>query len=225
MKTVFPLLMATVLTLAAGLEFSEPLKEIHAPVDAAKVTAEFTFSNTGDKPVTIRKYDSGCSCLGLRVKGGKLRYAPGESGLLQADFELGNYIGTVEKAIAVWLDDDAESQPSLRLTVRVHIPVLVALDPKTLHWDLGGKAAPKTIRITMNDERPIHVTAVSSSSPAFKTELKTLEKGKVYEVIVTPAATDTPGLAILRIETDSASPKLRLQQAFAVVRKAISPQP
>jgi hypothetical protein len=225
MKTVFPIWLATVLAVSAGLEFSETLQEIHAPVDAAKVTAEFSFSNAGEEPVTIRKYDSGCSCMGLRVKDGKLRYAPGESGLLQADFELGNFSGTVDKVIAVWLDDDAESEPSLRLTVRVHIPVLVALDPKTLHWDLAGDAAPKTIRITMNDERPTHVTAVSSSSPAFKPELKTIEKGKVYEVVVTPATIDTPGLGILRIETDSESPKLRLQQAFAVVRKPAAARP
>lgn len=225
MKTIFPFWLATVLALSAALEFPEPLKEIHAPLDAAKVTAEFSFSNTGDKPVTIRKYDSGCSCMGLRVKDGKLRYAPGESGLLQADFELGNYIGTVDKAIAIWLDDDPTAQPSLKLTVRVHIPVLVALDPKTLHWDLGGDAAPKTIRVTMNGERPTHVTSVSSSSAAFKPELKTIEEGKVYEVTVTPAAIDTPGLAILRIETDSESPKLRLQQAFAVVRKPVSTRP
>lgn len=225
MKTIFPFWLATVLALSAGLEFPERLKELHAPVDAAKVTAEFNFSNTGDKPVTIRKYDSGCSCMGLRVKDGKLRYASGESGLLQADFELGNYTGTVDKVIAIWLDDDPASQPSLKLTVRVHIPVLIALDPKTLQWDLGGDAAPKTIRITMNDERPTHVTAVSSSSPAFQPELKTIEKGKVYEVVVTPASIDTPGLGILRIETDSASPKFRLQQAFAVVRKPVSTRP
>ena len=225
MKTILPLWLATALALSAGLEFPETLDEIHAPADAAKVTAEFTFSNAGDKPVTIRKYDSGCSCMGLRVKDGKLRYAPGESGLLQADFELGNYSGTVDKTIAIWVDDDSESQPSLKLTVRVHIPVLVAVEPKTLHWDLGGAAAPKTIRITMNDERPTHVTAVSRSSPAFKPELKTIEQGKVYEVVVTPSTIDTPGLGILRIETDSESPKQRLQQAFAVVRKPVSARP
>jgi hypothetical protein len=113
----------------------------------------------------------------------------------------------------------------LKLTVRVHIPVLIALDPKTLHWDLGGDAAPKTIRVTMNGERPTHVTSVSSSSAAFKPELKTIEEGKVYEVTVTPAAIDTPGLGIVRIETDSASPKFRLQQAFAVVRKPVPTRP
>jgi len=204
---------------SAGLEFSETLREIRAPVDVSKVTAEFTFTNGGDKPVSIRKYDSGCSCIGLRVKDGKLSYAPGESGLLQADFELGNYSGSVDKVIALWLDNDPDSQPSHRLTVRVHIPVIVELEPKTLKWALDGDLAPQTIHIRIHDERAIRVTAVTSSSPAFKPVLKTIEEGKRYELVVTPAKTDTPGLGILRIETDSESPKHRLQQAFAVIRK------
>jgi hypothetical protein len=40
-----------------------------------------------------------------------------------------------------------------------------------------------------------------------------------YEVWVTPTQTSSPGLGIVRIETDSESPKQRLHQAFAVVRR------
>jgi hypothetical protein len=71
----------------------------------------------------------------------------------------------------------------------------------------------------MNETSPIRVTGVSSSSPAFKPELKTLEEGKSYELVVTPTTIQTPGLGILRIETDSANAKHRFHQAFAVVRK------
>jgi len=101
----------------------------------------------------------------------------------------------------------------------VHIPVMVVVEPKTVSWQIGGEATPQKIRITMNDERPVHVTAVTSSSPAFSTQLKTLEDGRLYELVVTPNKIGTPGMGILRIETDAALEKNRLQQAFAVVRK------
>jgi hypothetical protein len=204
---------------AAGLDFAQTLKEIHAPADVDKVTAEFEFTNRGGKPVRVVKYDAACSCMSVTIKDAKLKYAPGESGVIRAVFEMGNFSGTVDKVVALWLDEDPPDKPSLALTVRVHIPVLVSLDPKTLKWELGGDASPQTIRITMNDTKPIRVTGVNSSSPAFKAELKTIDEGKIYELVVTPTAIQTPGLGVLRVETDSVNAKHRMQQAFAVVRK------
>jgi len=221
MKTILWSWLVMVAAASAELVFTKTLTEIHAPVDASKVTASFEFTNRGDQPVTIRKYDSGCSCMGLRVKDGKLRYEPGESGLLLADFEIGNFAGSVDKIVSLWLDDDPSDEPSIKLTVRVHIPVLVALDPKTIEWSLDGDAGAKSIHVTMNDTRPTRITAVTSSSPLFEPQFKTIEEGKRYEIIVKPTGVDRPGLGILRIETDSTSDKQRLQQAFAVIRKPL----
>lgn len=205
--------------LAAGLDFPRTFVEIHAPADASSVTADFEFTNRGDKPVSVSKYDAACSCMAVQIKDGKLRYAPGESGLIRAVFEMGNFSGTVDKVVALWLDGDPPEKPSLQLTVRVHIPVLVLLEPKTLKWELGGTPEPQTIRITIQNPQPVHLKNITSSSAAFRHELKTIETGKRYELIVTPTEIGTPGLAILRIETDAASEKHRIQQAFAVVRK------
>jgi hypothetical protein len=60
---------------------------------------------------------------------------------------------------------------------------------------------------------------VNSSSPAFKHELKTVEEGKSYELIITPTVMSSPGMGIMRIETDCQIEKHKLQQAFAVVRR------
>lgn len=210
---------------AAGLEFAQKLQEIHAPADVDKVTADFAFTNRSDKPVRVAKYDAACSCMAVTIGEGKFDYQPGESGVIRAVFEMGNFSGTVDKVVAIWLDDDPSDKPSVSLTVRVHIPVLVALEPKTLTWALNGEATPQTIRITMNDSKPIRVTGVSSSLPEFKPVLKTIEEGKSYELVVTPEDVKSPGLGILRIETDSTNVKHKSHQAFAVVRKPTAPKP
>ncbi|MDP3848871.1 MAG: DUF1573 domain-containing protein [Luteolibacter sp.] len=204
---------------AAGLDFPHTLKEIHAPADAKTITADFEFTNLSDKAVRVVKYDAACSCMAVKIKGGKLRYGPGESGLVRADFEMGNFSGTVDKVVSLWLDGDPADKPSVTLTVRVHIPVLVMLEPKTLKWELHGGKDAQRIRITMNDVKPIRVTAISSSSPAFHPELKTIEEGKHYELVITPTEVDSPGLGIFRIETDCVVERHRIQQAFGVVRK------
>lgn len=204
---------------AAGLEFSQPVKDVNAPADATAVTESFEFKNLGDKPVTIAKADPTCSCLKIEISDGKLNYAPGESGVVRVTFEVGNFSGVVDKMVAIWLDGDPPDKPSRSVTVRVHIPVLVAIEPKTVKWELGGQAEPKTIQIRMAEGQTIHVTGVKSSSELFATEIKTLEEGKKYDLIVTPNATKAPGLGVIRIETDCAISKHRTQQAFAVVSK------
>jgi len=61
-----------VIVQAAGLDFPEIRKEIHAPPDVNVVTSEFDFTNHSDKTVTIVKYDAACSCMAVSIKGGKL---------------------------------------------------------------------------------------------------------------------------------------------------------
>ena len=222
------LLIAIWLTLAAfahatGLEFEQLVTEVSAPADATTVTADFKFTNKSDKPVTISKSDPGCSCLKVQVAEGKLRYAPGESGLIRTTFEMGNFSGTVDKMVALWLDDAPDTSPTMRLTVRVHIPVIVSVESepgkKTLQWEIGGKLEPQVIHIVMAEGHTIHVTGVTASSHAFGHTLKTIEDGKKYDLIVTPLEIDMPGMSVIRIETDCPIPKHRTQQAFAVLRK------
>ncbi len=212
------LLLFPALVHAAGLEFKELIVNQAAAVDATIVTTDFPFTNTTDKPVTITKSDPGCTCLKVEVSGGKLSYQPGESGVVRTTFDVGNSTGDVEKGVAIWLDDDPKTKPSVFLKVNFHIPVLVAMEPKTLSWTIGGEAEPKTIHIKIAEGSTINILDVKAKD-TFKTELKTIDKGHEYELLVTPKSTAGPDLGVIRIETDSRVAKQKTQQAFAVVRK------
>lgn len=207
---------------AAGLTFQSLEQEVTAPADAATVTIDFPFKNETAGPVAIQKYDAGCSCISVQISDGKLRYEPGESGVVRAVFSTGNYMGTIERAVAIWLDSDSPTgQPSNHLKVRVHIPALVEMEPRTLKWDVGAQAEPQTITIMMRDKEPIRVLSVSSTLDTLVHELKVIEEGRHYELVVTPQATDVAGLGILRVETDCKVPRFRVSQAFAVVRNPV----
>ncbi len=212
-------LALAVLIHASSLDFVEMSKEIDAPVDVTSVTADFEFTNKSSNPVSIIKSDPGCSCVAVQVSGGKFRYEPGESGMIRATFDMTNFSGSVDKVVAIWLDKDPLEKPSTLLNLKINIPVLVDLEPKTLKWDVGGKVEPKTIDISMMEGQKIHVTSVKSSSDSFVCELKTIEAGKRYQVLVTPIQTGMAGMGVLRIETDCKTKKHQVQQAFAVVRK------
>lgn len=220
MKFACCILLALMALVQAGLDFPATLKEVHAPADAKIVTAEFEFTNRTEKLITVAKVNPTCSCIAVKIKDGKLQYAPGESGLIRTEFDMGTFTGTVDKVVAIWLDNDPEEKPSLALTVRVHIPVLIQLEPKTVKWEIGGKGEPQMIRITMNHTNPIRIIDAKSSSEDFKLEIKPIEEAKSYDLIVTPMNLASAGLAVLRIETDCEFPKYRIQQAFGIIRKA-----
>jgi hypothetical protein len=159
-----------------------------------------------------------CSCLDVKVSGGKLTYAPGEQGVIRATFELGNLTGEVEKIVLLFLAGDPEDKPSHTLTVRVRIPVLVNLSQKTLQWEVGGKPDPQKIDIEMTHSKPIRIVSTQCSAEGFKLELKVIEEGRRYELWVTPAATTEPGLGLIRLETDCEIPRHKIHQAFAAIR-------
>ncbi len=213
------LLMFPVLAHAAGLEFKELTKSQNAGADAKVVTTDYSFTNTSKKPVTITKSDPGCTCLAVEISGGKMTYEPGESGVIRTTFDVGNNTGDVEKGVGIWVDSDSlEKPPSLYLKLNIHIPVLVNLEPKTLAWEIGGSPDPKTIHIKIAEGSNIQILNIKAKE-SFHCDLKTVEKGRSYDLVVTPKSVSGPDLGVIRIETDSRIAKQKVQQAFAVVRK------
>lgn len=208
-----------------SLTFPEKLKELKAAADVTELVVDFPFTNQTDKPIEIKKFDAECSCMSAGVSGGKLRYEPGESGVIRGKFDMANFFGTVEKQISVWVEDDRENAPSIRLTVKVEIPEVVKLEPKTLSWTIGEEGKPKTVTVTVEGSEPVHVKSVTNSNAAFRHELKTLEDGKRYEVVITPADTNVAALGIFKITTDCALVRHREKQAYATVRRPSPEKP
>lgn len=218
MKLLPLIFLALCATLQAGdLKFEKDIQEANVELKQTTVTSEFKFSNKGSKEIKILKVDPSCTCVTVELLNGKTTYAAGESGVMRATFKIDNTQGVTDKNILIWLSGDPEEKPSSQVTFRIHIPVAIALEPKTLNWDINAKPEPKSIRVNMNYEKPVHVTAVKSSSENFTTEIVTVEEGKTYDVRITPKSTASIGLGMIAIETDIEIEKYRSQQGFARV--------
>ncbi len=203
----------------AELTFEHTLQEVNADLEAKTVTSDYKFTNTGNESATIMTADGGCSCMKVEIAEGKLTYAPGETGILRATFEIGSFQGTVDRAIHVRMKDDPVEKPSYMVALRIHVPVIISLTPKTLKWKIGEENTPKNIRVDMDYKNPIHISSISSSNPDFVVELVTITEGKTYDVKVTPKNLDAAGLTIIKMMTDVDIERHRLQQGFATVRK------
>jgi len=221
MKILSPIIfLISSLNLFAELKFDTPVIKAEADHKTKTITREYRFKNISTKTVTITQADAGCSCLAAEVANGKLEYAAGEEGVLRATFEIGNLQGLVEKTIHIWLKGDAEESPSTSVQLQVYIPIIINLAPKTVNWVSGEDVAPKLIEVKIEHDKPVHVTKTESSSEMFSTKILTVEKGKHYQIEVTPKGADQVGLSIIRIETDLDVESQRIQQGFAVIRKA-----
>lgn len=189
---------------AAGLTFPAALKDLPAPEQAGEVTVDFPFSNESAAPAVIRRLLPSCHCLEAEIVGGKLRYAPGETGMVRARWKFTALTATAEERVALWLDGDPETAPSASLTVRLVLPDLLKIEPRNLAWAIGEAPAPKTIRIRVEAKENVNLTKLELSQEKFRYTLRTLAEGREYEIEVRPLDTAAASFATLRVETDSA---------------------
>lgn len=209
----------------AGLTFAKTTEEVTVAADASHALVDFHFANKTHRVLTISRVEKNCSCAEVQVSDGKLSYQPGEQGVIRARYELGNLSGRVEKPLTLWLVGDPENAPSHTLTSCLIIPVLVEMSGRTLQWVPGSPPSPAKIDLRIVHSEPIRVLTASASSDAFKIELKPVEEGRHYELWVTPVDTKSPGMAFIRMETDSRIPRWKTLQAFATVRSSAETTP
>jgi hypothetical protein len=213
--------LAGCLPLAAGvLKFEATAKEITVATDQKSATVDFPFKNESASDVVIEKHDSDCPCAAVGVKDSKLAYKPGESGTIRIVFNLGKVPETADKFVSIHLKGDRADHPSIKLTTRIVVPVVVELEPRSVIWEVGDKLEPKTVTVTMNDREPVKILSMTSSNPRFKPELKTIEEGKRYEVVITPISTEEVGMGVLQVETDSKSDSRRSHPVYLLVRQS-----
>jgi hypothetical protein len=198
-----------------GLRFERTVVAVEVAADAREAVTDFPFTNGGGKVVTIREVEKDCDCAEVQISNGKLSYAPGEAGIIRARFRLDNLVGTVEKSFQLFLEGDRPDQPTHLLVARIQIPVLIELSAKTVDWTVGGKPEPRTVEVRVTHDQPIHLRNAVSSRDDLRVTLKTVEDGRRYELLLEPSAVDQPGLALIRLETDSTIPRWKLLQVFA----------
>lgn len=204
--------------LSAGqLSFQEATKKLSPEPGAVKVTADFPFTNKTDKIVIVNETEGDCPCTSVEISHGKTAYAPGESGVIRLNFDLGLAGGEVDFGASIWVDGKRGEVAPQRLTLKLDIPVLIEIDQKSVKWAVGQEKESKTIRFRMRGDSPIHVKSVSPSTERFDRELKTIEEGRVYDLVLTPKDLSDKGMTVFRVETDCEFPAHQAQQVFAVI--------
>jgi len=194
----------------AAIEFDERLVEIHAEPGAEKVVARFTYRNTGTVRQRIHRIDSNCDCLSAEVDRRVVR--PGESGTLEAIFNVKGKSGGIGKSLEIFTKLGFSSP--IKLDVHVFIPKVIVMEPQVVVWKQGDKPTPKTVQVKVQTEEPIRILNHSSSRRDVSAELREVEEGRLYELEISPRTTANPLLGVVRMETDCRIDGQHRQLAF-----------
>lgn len=210
-----PFLLLVVATPVLGqLKWDNPEQSFVPKLLDTQVVAKYRFTNAGTVPVTINDVRTSCGCTTAALK--KKEYAPGESGEIEAKFEIGGRTGHQEKSIFV-ITSPGSAQPTV-LRLKVDIPEVVKIEPQFVMWRLGEQPEPKTIRIAVPDGVPAKIVSVEADNQAVKLELHQIRPGKELEVEVTPPGTTEPAGATLLIRTDYPPANPETHYAYARVK-------
>ncbi len=180
MRTFF-LLLALAHGALAGIVWEQPTQNFEAVQGDAKVAAKFSFVNKGKAPVTVTGIETSCGCTTAELE--KKTYAPGETGEITVVFTLGGRVGKQEKRVGVTTSD---SDDPATLTMRVNIRELFSVHPLFVYWQDEEKLEPKQLAVTLAEEVRASALRVTSSSKRLAAEVREVEKGRAYQIVLMP---------------------------------------
>lgn len=182
-------------SLSATLKWESKTLVLRPSFEDKNIEGSYKFTNTGDHPINIFEVKSTCGCTVPELT--KVEYAPGESGQIDAKFDIGYRKGVQEKQITVYSDDP--ENPEVKLDIRVEIPEVVTIHPAFVFWRMNDDPEAKTVTLDIAEGYTGEITSLSSDDLNFSISGKALEKGKSYSFDITPVSTEHESKAMFRI--------------------------
>jgi len=216
-RGILTLLLAVALALPAwgGLHWEQKSITVDAGPFDESTTGVFTFTNSGDQPITISSVESSCGCTVPELD--KKTYAPGEQGTLRAVFTFSGREGTQTKNIFVMTDD--ASSPQDELTLTVNIPKIFAVEPRFVVWRKDQPTEPKTISIRVLMPDVLQLTEVECPDERFNTKLDPVaDTPGAFVLTITPQAMNEETQATVTVKTNAPADTPRVITIYALIR-------
>jgi len=102
---------------APQLKFEETTHDFGSIKKNVSLTTEFKFTNTGKSPLNIRAMKPNCGCTISKLE--KYDFAPGESGVLEVEFDSTGRRGSQQKSIVIFSNDP--QAPTQRLIIKAKV--------------------------------------------------------------------------------------------------------
>lgn len=189
------------------ISFAEPNYDFGRVDSGEIVKHDFVFTNTGDHLLVVQDVRPGCGCTA--VGGWDKQVEPGQTGHISIQFNSSGYSGTVHKTVTVLCNET--NRPNVYIGLQGAIWKAFDVSPAYAVFNVMPEQPTNqslVIKITSNNDQPVTVSDPASTSPVFKTELKTVQEGKAYELVVTVDSSEVSGTTSGQITLKTSSAKM-----------------
>lgn len=169
-----------------AIKFDEPNFDFGRIRAGEDVKHTYYFTNTGNGPLEILRVKPSCGCTtaGPHTKIVK----PGETGQIPIKLSTKHGGNTVSKTVTVSTNIPGKDS-TLRLTIKGSIWKPVDVTPNNASFGRVTQRTAKTegarkLTLVNNVDGAMKPTNVRSDNPHFKAEIKPIEEGKKYELVV-----------------------------------------
>ena len=175
------------------IQFVEMVHDFGKVVAGEVLRHTYAFTNAGDRVLELTEVRSTCGCTtsGAWSK----RVEPGQGGTIPIELHTSGFSdGPVAKKVNVRCNDPNQTNAVLQVKVTVWHPIQVT--PASAGLRVVGDAVSNTVtvlRITNNEVAPLTLSEPESSQRAIAAQLKTVEPGRVFELVVRPVPPLGPG--------------------------------
>ncbi len=134
-----------------------------------KHAGRFQFTNEGDSTLEITEVKKCCG-VSAKLAQGKTEYPPGESGIIEVQYNATSRPTSIRRHLYVTSNDTAN--PKVELTLKARIVSKVDYQPKAVQFSLvEEQAANPTLTLTSADGKPFSIASVSSTNSCITVEV------------------------------------------------------
>ena len=165
------------------------------------ITHTFVIRNTGSAPLKIVRMELSEQGMTARMKP---VIPPGKEGQITVRWDSGRVKGDVSGEVVLHTDDPAQP-PVVLLLKGVVKPALEVLPSHAVFLSVfKGESIEQTVTIINNEGRPLAITRLEPRGQHFLAELRAVDPGKVYQLVVRVAPETPPGRyrEALHVHTD-----------------------
>lgn len=207
------------------IQFESTVFDFGRVANGELVKHTFTFTNTGKATLEIKGVYPSCGCTSAGEWTRQVE--PGATGVVPLQFNSTHFSGPVDKTATVVCTD--ESQPSTILQIKGVVWKPIEISPQTavLNVISDSSNAPAVIRIVSNLDQPITLSEPQNTNHGFAAELKTIQPGKMFELLVraVPPMEQNNVQATFTLQTSSTNVPTISINVFAIIQPAMLVMP
>jgi Protein of unknown function (DUF1573) len=182
------------------LHFVQRSLTVSAGANEQEIHATYTFTHVGKDPISLTGSRMTCGCLA--VMPGVTNYLPGDTGMVEVVFTIGQRTGLQQKAI--YLTTNSAFEPEIPLSLTVHLPEGPRCDPAIVVFPQGQPSSAKTVKVTLLPSSPYRIRSVQSLDEHITAQLISGASALEWTLSVAADAASSPLTTASEINTEPA---------------------